>query len=96
MVGDVYRVQRPGGGNIGTQVGPARVLLVDCFFAPLTDRLADAIEQVTNADIRFSINSRKHGDHTGVTANLTETGVVIYTHENTWKHFLRRVAVCPR
>jgi cyclase len=40
VAGNVYMIQRPGGGgNIGVQVGPDGVLLVDSLFAPLTDRL---------------------------------------------------------
>ena len=52
--GDVYMVQRPGGGgNIGVQVGPDGVLLVDSLFAPLTERLVAAVKQVTDEEIRF-------------------------------------------
>jgi hypothetical protein len=49
VAGNVYLIQRPGGGgNIGVQVGPDGVLLVDSLFAPLTDRLVEAVKQVTD------------------------------------------------
>ena len=39
VAGNVYMIQRPGGGgNIGVQLGPDGVLLVDSLFAPLTDK----------------------------------------------------------
>lgn len=97
VTGNVYMVQRPGGGgNIGAQVGPDGVLLVDSLFAPLTNRLVDAIGQVTDEDIRFLINTHIHGDHTGGNANLAEMGVVIYSHENTRKHFFEERSRVPR
>lgn len=97
VAGNVYMVQRPGGGgNIGAQVGPDGVLLVDSLFAPLTDRLVNAIGQVTDEDIRFLINTHIHGDHTGGNANLAEMGVVSYSHENTRKHFFEQRSSVPR
>ena len=40
--GNVYMIQRPGGGgNIGVQVGPDGVLLVDSLFAPLAEKLPE-------------------------------------------------------
>ena len=66
VAGNVYMIQRPGGGgNIGVQVGPDGVLLVDSLFAPLTDRLVAALKQVTEEDIRFLINTHIHIDHAG-------------------------------
>lgn len=97
VAGNVYMVQRPGGGgNIGAQIGPDGVLLVDSLFAPLTDRLVNAVGAVTDEEIRFLINTHIHGDHTGGNANLAERGVVIYSHENTRKHFFEERSRVPR
>ena len=89
--GNVYMVQRPGGGgNIGVQVGPDGVLLVDALFAPLADRLVAAIKEVTDEEIRFLINTHIHGDHVGGNENLANLGVLIFAHDNTRTKFLKK------
>jgi cyclase len=58
VAGNVYMVQRPGGGgNVGAFVGPDGVLLVDSLFAPLADRLAAAVRKITDREIRFLLNT---------------------------------------
>ena len=97
VAGNVYMVQRPGGGgNIGVQVGPDGVLLVDSLFAPLTDRLVTAVEQVTDEEIRFLLNTHIHGDHTGGNENLAQMGVLVFAHDNTRLRFLEERSRVPR
>ncbi|MXW69621.1 MAG: MBL fold metallo-hydrolase, partial [Acidimicrobiia bacterium] len=89
VAGNVYMVQRPGGGgNIGAFIGPAGVLLVDSLFAPMTENLVEVVGEVTDSEIRFLINTHFHGDHVGGNANLAEMGVVIFAHDNTRVKFL--------
>src|SRR5210317_1996086 len=77
VAGNVYMVQRPGGGgNIGVQVGSEGVLLVDSLFAPLADRLVAAVQQVTDQEIRFLVNTHIHIDHVGGNESLAEMGVL--------------------
>jgi len=97
VAGNVYMVQRPGGGgNIGVQVGPDGVLLVDSLFAPLTDRLVAVVEQVTDEEIRFLLNTHIHGDHTGGNENLAQMGVLIFAHDNTRVRFFEERSRVPR
>jgi glyoxylase-like metal-dependent hydrolase (beta-lactamase superfamily II) len=97
VAGNVYMVQRPGGGgNIGVQVGPDGVLLVDSLFAPLTDRLVAAVRQVTDEEIRFLVNTHLHRDHTGGNENLAEMGVLIFAHDNTRLRFFEERFRGPR
>ncbi|MGM0632083.1 MAG: MBL fold metallo-hydrolase [Pseudomonadota bacterium] len=97
VAGNVYMVQRPGGGgNIGVQVGPDGALLVDSLFAPLTDRLVAAVEQVTDEEIRFLVNTHIHIDHIGGNANLADMGVVIFSHDNTRLRFFEERNRFPR
>ena len=97
VAGNVYMIQRPGGGgNIGVQVGPDGVLLVDSLFAPLTDRLVEAVKQVTDEDIRFLVNTHIHIDHVGGNENLAELGVLIFAHDNTRLRFLEEKSHFPR
>lgn len=97
VAGNVYMVQRPGGGgNIGAFVGPEGVLLVDSLFAPLSDRLVAAVQEVTDQDIRFLINTHIHIDHVGGNENLAQMGVLIFAHDNTRLRFLEERSRVPR
>jgi len=97
VAGNVYMVQRPGGGgNIGVFVGPEGVLLVDSLFAPLSDKLVAAVQEVTDEEIRFLINTHIHGDHVGGNENLAEMGVLIFAHDNTRLRFLQERSRIPR
>jgi|TARA_B110000196_G_scaffold220889_1_gene189942 cyclase len=97
VAGNVYMVQRPGGGgNIGAQIGSDGVLLVDSLFTTLTSRLVEAIGSVTDEEIRFLINTHIHVDHVGGNANLAEMGVVIFSHKNTRLRFFDDQARVPR
>ncbi len=97
VAGNVYMIQRPGGGgNIGVQIGPDGVLLVDSLFAPLTERLVAAVKQVTDEEIRFLVNTHIHIDHVGGNENLAEMGVVIFAHDNTRLRFFEERSRYPR
>lgn len=97
VAGNVYMVQRPGGGgNIGVLIGPEGVLLVDSLFAPLSDKLVAAVKEVSDSEIRFLINTHIHGDHVGGNENLAEMGVLIFAHDNTRLRFLEERSRFPR
>jgi cyclase len=69
------------GGTIGVLTGPDGILMVDDEFAPLSDKILAAIRQVSNAPIRFLINTHVHGDHTGGNENFGKMGVTIFARE---------------
>jgi cyclase len=69
------------GGAIGVLTGPDGVLMVDSQFAPLTEKIVAAIKQVSNAPIKFLINTHVHGDHTRGNENLGKMGVTIFARE---------------
>ena len=97
VAGNVYMVQRPGGGgNIGAMGGPEGVLLVDSLFAPLADRLVAAVRQVTDQPIRFLVNTHIHIDHVGGNESLAQQGVLIFAHDNTRLRFLEARNRFPR
>src|SRR5579872_7340211 len=58
------------GGRVGVLTGPDGILMVDCEFAPLSDKIVAAIRQISDKHIRFMINTHVHGDHTGGNANF--------------------------
>src|SRR5580693_214432 len=69
------------GGAIGVLAGPDGVLMVDSQFAPLTEKIVAAIKQISNAPIRFLINTHVHGDHTGGNENFGKMGVTIFARD---------------
>ena len=70
------------GGNVGVLAGPAGVLLVDTQFAPLTERIVAAVSAITDAPIRFVVNTHVHPDHTGGNENLQLLGFPVVAHDN--------------
>ena len=69
------------GGNIGLSIGDDGVVMIDDQFAPLTDRIVEAIRGISNGNIRFLINTHVHGDHTGGNENLGRMGIDIVAQE---------------
>lgn len=70
------------GGNIGLSIGEDGAFLIDDQFAPLTPKLLAAIGELTDAPVKYVINTHWHGDHTGGNENLAKTGTVIVAHDN--------------
>jgi cyclase len=70
------------GGTIGVLAGPDGVFMVDSQFAPLSDKIAAAIKQISNRPIRFLVDTHVHGDHTGGNENFGKMGVTILAREN--------------
>jgi glyoxylase-like metal-dependent hydrolase (beta-lactamase superfamily II) len=70
------------GGNIGVSVGSDGVILIDDQFAPLTPKIEASIREVSDAPIRFVLNTHWHFDHTGGNENLGKGGAVIVAHHN--------------
>ena len=69
------------GGNIGLSIGDDGVVMIDDQFAPLTDRIVEAIRGISNGSIRFLINTHVHGDHVGGNENLGRMGIAIVATE---------------
>jgi glyoxylase-like metal-dependent hydrolase (beta-lactamase superfamily II) len=60
------------GGNIGIFTGRDGTFLIDDQFAPLTDKIVEAIKSVGGEYPKFLINTHYHGDHTGGNENVRE------------------------
>jgi glyoxylase-like metal-dependent hydrolase (beta-lactamase superfamily II) len=70
------------GGNIGLSVGDDGAMIIDTQFAPLSDKIQDAVDDADGGDIAFVVNTHWHGDHTGGNANFGNAGAVIMAHAN--------------
>ena len=69
------------GGNIGVLVGPDGAFMVDSQFAPLSEKIAAAIRQISDGRIRFVVNTHVHGDHTGGNDNFARMGATIVARD---------------
>src|SRR5438105_12002798 len=58
------------GGTIGVLSGPDGIFMVDTQFAPLSQKIAAAVKQISNGPIKFIVNTHVHGDHTGGNENF--------------------------
>jgi cyclase len=69
------------GGTIGVLVGADGTFMVDSQFAPLSQKIAAAIHQISDRPIRFMVNTHVHGDHTGGNENFAKMGVTIFSRD---------------
>lgn len=81
-VGGSIHMLEGRGGNLGLSVGEDGVFLVDDQYAPLTDRILAAIRALSDAPVRFVINTHWHSDHTGGNEQLGAGGSIIVAHDN--------------
>ena len=70
------------GGTIGVLAGPDGVFMVDAQFAPLSEKIAAAIRQISDRPIKFLVNTHVHGDHTGGNENFGKMGATILARQN--------------
>jgi glyoxylase-like metal-dependent hydrolase (beta-lactamase superfamily II) len=84
LTDNVYML-KGSGGNIIVSVGQDGVFMVDDQFAPLTEKIKEAISKITDQPIKFVINTHWHSDHTGGNENFGELGSIIISHDNVRK-----------
>ena len=93
------------GGNIGVSVGEDGVFLVDDQYAPLHQKIKDALAKISKEPVHFVLNTHWHWDHTGGNELMGKTGAVIIAHDNVRKRlsseqftefFQRRSPAAPK
>jgi cyclase len=80
-ISDSFYTLEGQGGTIGVLVGPEGIFMVDSQFAPLSQKIAAAIHQISDKPIRFMVNTHVHGDHTGGNANFAKMGATIFARD---------------
>src|ERR671910_3481098 len=84
LTDSIYMLEGSG-GNIIVSIGQDGVFMVDDQFAPLTEKIKEAISKITDQHIKFVINTHWHSDHTGGNENIGELGAIIVSHDNVRK-----------
>jgi glyoxylase-like metal-dependent hydrolase (beta-lactamase superfamily II) len=82
-------------GNIGVFSGPDGVLLIDDRYDRDTENLLTAVRSISDAEIRFVVNTHVHPDHIGGNNNLAAYGVTILAHDDVRVRMLTELRI-PR
>lgn len=80
-VNDQISVLFGAGGNIAIFHGPDGILMVDDQFAELAPKINEAIDAISDHQVRYLVNTHWHGDHTGGNQSFAEGGAVIVAHD---------------
>jgi cyclase len=80
-ISDSFYTLEGQGGTIGLLVGPQGIFMVDSQFAPLSQKIAAAIHQISDKPVRFMVNTHVHGDHTGGNENFAKMGATIFARD---------------
>ena len=69
------------GGNIGVSIGADGTLIIDDQFAPLAEKIQNALTKLGGDRPRLILNTHFHGDHTGSNPSFGNSGAII-AHDN--------------
>lgn len=83
VAGSVYLLEGEG-GNIAASIGADGIVIVDDQYAPLADKIRQALKSVADRPVRFVINTHFHGDHAGGNIAFHNEAPII-AHENVRK-----------
>jgi len=72
----------PAQGNIAVSVGNDGILLIDSMYAPMHQKIIDAVGRISRQPIRYVVNTHLHGDHTAGNEAMARLGAVIISHDN--------------
>jgi cyclase len=72
----------PAQGNIAVSVGDDGIFLVDSMYAPMHQKIMDALAQLSPQPVRYVVNTHMHGDHTAGNEAMAAMGAVVISHEN--------------
>ena len=65
------------GGNIGVQIGPAGIILVDTGSAGMSDKILAALKKLSPKPIRYIFDTSADPDHVGGNLELSKAGLSI-------------------
>jgi len=77
----IYMLQGEG-GNVGVLTGNDGIVLIDDEFAPLSEKIKNALTAISDKPVRFIINTHYHFDHTDGNKIFGEQGAIIVAQDN--------------
>jgi glyoxylase-like metal-dependent hydrolase (beta-lactamase superfamily II) len=83
VAGNIYMLEGSG-GNIGVCAGDDGIVIVDDQYAPLANKIKEALKEISDKPLKFVINTHFHGDHTGGNPEFGTVATII-AHENVRK-----------
>jgi len=87
----------PAQGNILVSAGSDGILLVDSMYAPMHQKITDALAKISTQPIRYVVNTHLHGDHTAGNEAMAKLGAVIVSQENMRTRMAaQQNGACPR
>ena len=84
VAGNIYMLEGAG-GNIAASVGEDGIVIVDDQFAPMAEKIQQALKGITDKPVRFIINTHYHGDHTGGNEPFSKGGSTVIAQDNVRK-----------
>lgn len=79
---DIYMIRDAGSGNVTVLVGERAVVLIDDKFPQNHDGIMEHVRSITDAPVRYVINTHLHPDHVGGNPALQELGADVLASEN--------------
>jgi cyclase len=76
------------GGNIGVRVTPEGVIIIDDKYEPDYAFITAALRDITDAPLKYVINTHNHGDHTGGNVQFGKIAELI-AHKNARENMVR-------
>ena len=88
-VAETIHMLMGAGGNMGLSTGKNGAFLIDDQYAPLSEKIMNAISNITDQPVKFLINTHWHLDHTGGNENFGKSGTIIVAHDNVRKRMAK-------
>lgn len=76
-------------GDVALRVTPQGLILIDDKFVNHVPNILELVRTVSDAPIRYVLNTHHHGDHASGNAPLRAMGLDVVGHENIRSNFLR-------
>ena len=70
------------GGNITVLAGPDGILLVDCEYPQMAEKIVAALKKISDTPVKYVVNTHWHSDHASGDPYFADHGATIVAHEN--------------
>lgn len=71
-----------GGGTIGISVGEDGVFMIDDQYEQVSEKVIQAVREISDKPIKVLLNTHWHSDHVGGNEAIAAGGTVIIAHDN--------------